>query len=172
MNCTIRPWLISDAANLSLALNNPLVMNNLRDGLPFPYTKEDALFFINSMLSSNKNDTFPFAISVNHVAIGSIGAFRKDNIHSHTAEMGYYISQDYWGKGIATCAVKQLCEYVFHNTDIIRIFAEPFSHNTASCRVLEKAGFSYEGTLRKNAIKNGAILDMKMYSILKNESIF
>jgi len=171
MNCIIRPWLISDALDLSLALNNPLIMNNLRDGLPFPYTEDDALFFINSMLDSNKNDTFPFAISVDDVVIGSIGAFRKNNIHSHTAEMGYYISQDYWGMGIGTSAVKQLCEYIFSQTDILRIFAEPFSHNTASCRVLEKSGFSYEGTLRKNAIKNGVVLDMNIYSIIKNEPI-
>ena len=81
----------------------------------------------------------------------------------------YYIAEEYWGKGIMTEAVKQLCDYVFSNTDIIRIYAEPFAYNIGSCRVLEKAGFQYEGTLRSNALKNGNVFDMKMYSKLKTD---
>ena len=65
-------------------------------------------------------------------------AFSPGNIHKRTAELGYYIAQEYWGKGIMTEAVKQICEYVFDSSDIIRIYAEPFAHNSASCRVLEK----------------------------------
>ena len=90
-------------------------------------------------------------------------------IHRQTAEMGYYIAEEYWGKGIMTDAVKQICEYVFKNSDILRIYAEPFAYNTGSCRVLEKAGFQYEGTLRNNAVKNGKVIDMKMYSLLREE---
>ena len=101
--------------------------------------------------------------------IGSIGVFRQENIHKQTAELGYYIAEEYWGKGIMTEAVKQICAYVFGSSDIIRIYAEPFAHNNASCRVLEKAGFQYEGTLRSNAVKNGKVIDMKMYSLLKRE---
>ncbi len=71
------------------------------------------------------------------------------------------------GHGIATEAIKQMCRYVFEKTDIVRIYAEPFAENLASCRALEKAGFRYEGTLRSNAIKNGKAIDMKMYAILK-----
>ena len=103
--------------------------------------------------------------------IGSIGVFRKDNVHRLTAELGYYISEPYWGKGITTKAVQLICDYVFANTDIIRIFAEPYATNIASCRVLEKAGFQYEGTLRQNAVKNGQILDMKMYAIFKSPQL-
>lgn len=101
--------------------------------------------------------------------IGSIGIFRQGNIHRQTAELGYDIAEEYWGKGIMTEAVKQICEYVFGNSDIIRIYAEPFAYNIASCRVLEKAGFQYEGTLGSNAVKNGKVIDMKMYSMLKEE---
>lgn len=167
MECKIRYWAIEDASDIAKALNNKKVLDNLRDGLPYPYTAEDAKAFITSMLQADKNTTYSFAITVENVAIGSIGVFRKDNIHSKTAEMGYYISEQYWGKGIGTSAVKQVCRYIFENTDIIRVFAEPFADNIASCRVLEKAGFEYEGTLRRNAIKNSVILDMKMYSIIK-----
>jgi len=121
------------------------------------------------MLSANGDETFAFAITLDDKVIGSIGVFRQQNIHRQTAEMGYYIAEEYWGKGIMTEVVKQICEYVFKNSDIFRIYAEPFAYNTGSCRVLEKAGFQYEGTLRSNAVKNGKVIDMKMYSLLKVE---
>ncbi len=116
-----------------------------------------------------KMKLFAFAITVEDKVIGSIGIFRQGNIHRQTAELGYYIAEEYWGKGIMTEAVKQICRYVFDKSDIIRIYAEPFAYNVASCRVLEKAGFQYEGTLRSNAVKNGEVIDMKMYSLLKTE---
>ena len=169
MNCKIRRWELSDARDLATALSNKKIQDNLRDGLPYPYTEKDGKEFISTMLAANENDTFAFAITVNGTVIGSIGAFRQTNIHNKTAELGYYIAEEYWGKGIMTEAVKQLCDYVFSHTDIIRIYAEPFSYNIGSCRVLEKAGFQYEGTLRSNALKNGNVLDMKMYSKLKSE---
>ena len=169
MNCKIRRWELSDARDLATALSNKKLQDNLRDGLPYPYTEQDGKEFISAMLAANENDTFAFAITVNGKVIGSIGAFRQTNIHNKTAELGYYIAEEYWGKGIMTEAVKQLCDYVFSHTDIIRIYAEPFSYNIGSCRVLEKAGFQYEGTLRSNALKNGNVLDMKMYSKLKTQ---
>ena len=167
MNCKIRRWELSDARDLATALSNKKIQDNLRDGLPYPYTEQDGKEFISAMLAANENDTFAFAITVNGKVIGSIGAFRQTNIHNKTAELGYYIAEEYWGKGIMTEAVKQLCDYVFSHTDIIRIYAEPFAYNIGSCRVLEKAGFQYEGTLRSNALKNGNVFDMKMYSKLK-----
>lgn len=167
MICKIRSWRVSDAADLARALSNRNIQDNLRDGLPYPYTARDGEAYISEMLSAKDSDTFAFAITVDDKVIGSIGAFRQDNIHSRTAEMGYYIAEECWGKGIATEAVKQLCAYVFENSDIIRIFAEPFAYNAASCRVLEKAGFRYEGTLRSNAVKNGKVIDMKMCALLK-----
>ena len=169
MNVKIRSWRIEDAKSIANALNNKKVQDNLRDGLPFPYTVSDAKDFISAMLTADKNITFAWAITVDDTAIGSIGVFRKDNVHRLTAEMGYYIAEEYWGKGIAAEAVRQVCTYLFENTDIVRIFAEPYDSNTGSCRVLEKANFVYEGTLRKNALKNGRITDMKLYSIIKNE---
>lgn len=169
MNCKIRRWELTDAGALATALSNKKIQNNLRDGLPYPYTEQDGKKFISTVLAANENDTFAFAVTVNEKVIGSIGAFRQTNIHNKTAELGYYIAEEYWGKGIMTEAVKQLCDYMFSHTDIIRIYAEPFAYNIGSCRVLEKAGFQYEGTLRSNALKNGRVLDMKMYSKLKTD---
>ena len=169
MNCKIRKWKLTDAKNIAVALSNKKIQDNLRDGLPYPYTEQDGIDFISSMLSANEDETFAFAITLDDKAIGSIAVFRQQNIHRQTAEMGYYIAEEYWGKGIMTDAVKQICEYVFMNSDILRIYAEPFAYNAGSCRVLEKAGFQYEGTLRNNAVKNGKVLDMKMYSLLREE---
>ena len=169
MKCRIRKWELSDAKDLAAALSNNKVQDNLRDGLPYPYTEQDGKEFISAMLSADENETFAFAIMVDDKVVGSIGIFRQGNIHSQTAELGYYIAEEYWGKGIMTEAVKQICAYVFAKSDIIRIYAEPFAYNIASCRVLEKVGFQYEGTLRSNAVKNGRVIDMEMYSLLKAE---
>lgn len=169
MNIDIRAWKAEDADALAKAINNKKVQDNLRDGLPSPYTISDAKEYISAMLSSDDNSTFAWAITVDDIAVGSIGVFRKDNVHHLTAEMGYYIDEEYWGKGITTEAVKKVCSYIFEKTDIVRIFADPYAFNTGSCRVLEKAGFICEGTLRKNAVKNGKIVDMKMYAITKDE---
>jgi RimJ/RimL family protein N-acetyltransferase len=169
MKCRIRKWELSDAKDLAAALSNKKVQDNLRDGLPYPYTEQDGKEFISAMLSADENETFAFAIMVDDKVVGSIGIFRQGNIHSQTAELGYYIAEEYWDKGIMTEAVKQICEYVFGDSDIIRIYAEPFAYNIASCRVLEKVGFQYEGTLRSNAVKNGKVIDMKMYSLIKEE---
>ena len=169
MNCKIRKWKLTDAKDIAVALSNKKIQENLRDGLPYPYSEQDGIDFISSMLSANEDETFAFAITLDDKVIGSIGVFRQQNIHRQTAEMGYYIAEEHWGKGIMTEAVKQICDYVFKNSDILRIYAEPFAYNTGSCRVLEKAGFQYEGTLRNNAVKNGKVIDMKMYSLLREE---
>ncbi|MDE6029000.1 MAG: GNAT family N-acetyltransferase [Clostridiales bacterium] len=167
MTFSLREWKLNDAQNLALAINNKKVLDNLRDGIPYPYTEQDGKDFITAMLSADKNSTFAFAIEIEGKVVGSIAVFRQNNIHFKTAELGYYLAEEYWGKGIMTEAVKQVCKCVFDNSDIIRIYAEPFAHNIGSCRVLEKAGFQFEGLLRANAVKNGAIIDMKMYALIR-----
>ena len=167
MNVALRQWEIKDAPDLAVAINNKKVLDNLRDGIPYPYSENDAVEFITATLASSTDSQYAYAITCDGKVIGSIGVFRKENVHRLTAELGYYIAEPYWGKGIMTEAVRQMCSCIFENTDIIRIFAEPYAYNTASCRVLEKAGFGFEGTLRKNALKNGQAVDMKLYAILK-----
>jgi len=160
---------MEDAPNLAHSVNNKKLLDNLRDGLPFPYTVSDAEAYISAMLSADPNTTYEWAITVDGAVVGSVGVFRKDNIHRLTAEIGYYVAEEYWGKGVMTEAVKQACCYIFAHTDIVRIFAEPFALNLGSCRILEKAGFAFEGLMKKNAIKNGVLLDMKLYALLKED---
>ncbi len=171
MDCKIREWQLDDAQELSSILNNKNILDNLRDGLPFPYAQDDAKVFIQSMLNSDKNSIFAFAIEYNGKLVGSIGVFRQTNIHFKTAELGYYIDENCWNKGIATSAILQICDYIFNNTDIIRIYAEPFARNKASCRVLEKCCFVCEGTLIANSLKNGVVEDMKMYAKIKERKL-
>lgn len=168
MKVEIRAWKLEDAEALAQVLNNPKIHDNLRDGWPLPYTALHAKGFISAVLAADGGDLFMWAITADGAVVGNVGADRKENVHRLTAELGYYIAEEYWGKGIATNAVKQACDFLFANTDIVRIFAESFSFNAASCRVLEKAGFAYEGTLRKNAVKNGKIVDMKMYALVRD----
>lgn len=167
MKLELRQWKSDYAKELTEIINSKKIQDNLRDGIPYPYTKTDAEFFINDILNADKNTTFAFAIFADNRLCGSISIIRQGNIHYRTGELGYYIGELFWGKGIGTWAVNQICRYVFENTDIIRIFAEPFSYNTPSCKVLEKNGFVCEGILRQNAVKNGKIVDMKMYSLIK-----
>ncbi len=158
---------IKFAKQLAKAAGDRRVQNNLRDGLPFPYTEAHAREFISAVQSAENEYTF--AITVGGEFAGVISAMRQQNIHFRTAEIGYYVSPEKWGKGIGTQAVTLLCSFVFENTDILRLYAEPFARNVASCRVLEKSGFVCEGVLRKNAVKNGVVEDMKMYSLLREE---
>ena len=169
MVCELREWRMEDKEALAALLNNKKILDNLRDGIPYPYQGKDAEEFLSAMLAADKDRVFAFAVTAGGALIGSISAERCQNIHSQTAELGYYLGEPYWGKGYGASAVRQLCRHVFENTDILRIFAEPFACNTASCRVLEKAGFRLEGTLRSNAVKNGKVLDMKMYALLRED---
>ena len=163
----LREWQESDAEALSALLNDKRILDNLRDGLPYPYTENDALWYINSCLNADKAKQFCFAIIYDGEVVGSIGLFRQENIHFKTAELGYYIGVEYWGKGLMTEAVRLACKHVFDNTDIVRIYAEPFAENIGSCRVLEKNGFVLEGILRKTAYKTGNFREMNLYALVK-----
>lgn len=167
MDFALRAWRTEDAMDLAAALSNKKILNNLRDGLPYPYTAKDAAAYIAAMQSADPGTTFAYAITAGDRAIGSIGVFRQENIHTRTAELGYYLAEEYWGKGIMTEAVRAICKRIFAETDILRIYAEPFSYNTGSRRVLEKAGFRYEGILRCNAVKNGRVEDTALYALTR-----
>ena len=166
--CILRRWREEDAPELA-GIITPAVLKNLRDGIPFPYTVQDGRDFISSMLAADPRSTFSFAIVTEGRVAGNIGVFRQENIHFRTAQLGYYMGEAWQGRGIATSAVQQICELVFKSSDILRIWAEPFARNAASRRVLEKAGFTLEGVLRKNAVKSGEILDTCIYSLVREE---
>lgn len=163
----IRPWRPEDAPAIVEALNDPGVRDNLRDGLPWPYTEADALEYIAAMQDEG---AYAFAITEDDAAVGSIKLSRQGNIHSRTAELGCYVVRRRWGQGIGTEALRLACKFAFEQTDLMRIFAEPFTENAASRRAIEKNGFTLEGIMRKNAVKNGVVRDMCMYALVKEDA--
>ena len=165
---SFREWQKTDIQDLLKMINNHKITDNMRDGIPIPYTEKDAEEFLINLKNAEKDSQYVFAITFNNKIVGNIGVYRKTNIYRFSAELGYYIAEPYWNKGIATEAIKQVCDFIFTNTDIVRILADPFDYNIASCRALEKAGFKFEGLLQKNAFKNGRFIDMKLYAIVKD----
>ncbi|MEI6048453.1 MAG: GNAT family protein [Bacteroidota bacterium] len=164
----LRPWSISDAAQLAYIANNKNIADNLRDGLPFPYSLKDATNWLNIILPENFPPRF-FAISIDKLVVGSIGLVSKTDIYRKNFETGYFLAEERWGKGIATKAIKAVTSYAFKNFDIVRVFAEPFAENTGSRKALERAGFTLEATFKKNVIKNGIIKDSCIYAVLKED---
>ena len=164
----LRPWSISDAPELALIADNKKIADNLRDGFPYPYSLKDARDWLNIILPENHPPRF-FAITLDKQLIGSIGIVSKTDIYRKNFEIGYFLSEEFWGLGIATKAIKAAVSYAFRDFDVIRIYAEPFSDNPGSRRALDKAGFTLEATLKRNVIKNGIIKDSCIYSVLKEE---
>jgi len=163
----LRRWQPDDAKSLAENANNIKIYNNLRDALPHPYSLEDARRFIEATLKKGLPTT-NFAITVDKKAVGSIGIVVQEDVQRISAEMGYWLGENYWGRGIMSRVIKQMTDYVFANFDIIKIYAIPFDFNTASQKVLQKAGFELEAILKKAAVKNGKIVDLYYYSIIKN----
>jgi len=162
----LRPWSLKDADRLAVIANNKNIADNLRDGFPFPYSLSDAHSWLNSVIPINDPAKF-FAISSDNLLIGSIGIVTKEDIYRKNVEIGYFLAEEYWGKGIISKAVKAVTAYAFSSFDIIRVYAEPFADNPGSRRVLEKAGFNCDAVFKKNVIKNGIIKDSCIYSVLR-----
>ena len=164
----LRPWIISDAPHLALIADNKKIADNLRDGLPSPYNLKDAQDWLNLILPENIPPRY-FAIIIDDQIVGSIGIVSKTNIYRKNFEIGFFLSENMWGQGIMTRAIKATISYAFSNFDIVRIYAEVFSDNLGSCKALEKAGLKPEAILRQSIIKNGIIKDSCIYSVLRED---
>ena len=165
MNIKLRPWQLSDIDSLVQNANNHNVARFLTNAFPHPYTKENAKAFIEMTMEQNPAQIM--AIIFNEEIVGSIGLHKQADIMIKNMELGYFIGEPFWGKGIATEAVKQMVEYGFKNFDVVRIFARPFGNNIPSQKVLEKAGFKLEARIEKNIYKNDDFLDELIYAIRK-----
>jgi RimJ/RimL family protein N-acetyltransferase len=164
----LRPWSVHDSRELAVIADNKKVADNLRDGFPNPYSLKDAIDWLNIILQENNPPRF-FAIISDRQLVGSIGIVTKSDIYRKNFEIGYFLDEKHWGKGIATRAIKAATSYAFKDFDIVRIYAEPFADNPGSRRALEKAGYRLEATLHRNVIKNGIIKDSCIYSVLKED---
>ncbi len=167
MDFELRELQSSDAISIAKYANNNNIANNLRNIFPHPYTVEDARSFINESMNNEEKNQYIRAIVVNQEAAGVIGCFIKDDVHCKCCEIGYWLGEDFWGKGIMTEAVNRMCREIFQSYDVVRIFAEIFSYNAGSIRVLEKAGFQLEGKLKNSIYKNGIVSDSFIYALIR-----
>ena len=164
----LRQWRSEDAKELAKIADNKKIYDNLRDVFPHPYTLEDAQNYISFVLENHKD--LILVIEVEGKPAGNIGAFFKEDVYRKSAEIGYFLGEPYWGRGIMTKVIQVFSGYVFGNYDVIRLFAEPFARNAGSRRVLEKAGFGLEGILKQSIIKNNKIEDSCIYACLKESN--
>jgi [ribosomal protein S5]-alanine N-acetyltransferase len=158
--CLLRPWSTADIPSLVRHANDIEVAKRLRDLFPHPYTIDDARAWIDQA----RHNPLQWAIESDGAAIGGIGIEPGTDVGRYCAELGYWLGQACWGRGIATAAVLGLTAYVFRELELLRLYAMPFAENTASCRVLEKAGFVREGVLRASAVKAGRVMDQARYA--------
>ena len=163
----LRTWQMEDASELAVIANNRRIAENLRDGFPYPYSFNDACSWLNLTIPINDPPRFFAILSGNRLA-GSIGIVTKDDIYRKNVEIGYFLAENWWGRGIITKAILAATSYAFLSFDIVRVYAEPFADNAGSRRVLEKAGFKCEAVFKDYVIKNGIIKDSCIYSVLKN----
>ena len=160
----MRSWEPRDVTSLVTHANNRNISMNLRDRFPFPYTRRDGREFI-KMARRMKPESF-FAIAVDGEAVGGIGFVPHQDVERVSSEVGYWLGETFWGRGITTEALIAVTSYAIATHGFTRLFALPFAHNEASCRVLEKAGYVLEARLRKSAIKDGQICDQLQYAFI------
>jgi len=158
MKMVLRQWIKEDIESLAKLANNKNIAGNMSDRFPFPYTLKDAEEWIT--LNENKNPAANFAIEADGELAGGCGIMMMKDVYRCSAEIGYWIAEPFWGKGVATEAVKLLPKEIRANyPEIIRVFAKPFAYNKASMKVLEKNGFHLESIRKKAVIKNNIVMD-------------
>jgi [ribosomal protein S5]-alanine N-acetyltransferase len=166
--CLLRPWTFDDAAGLTAGLNNRNVWIHLRDWVPHPYTIADAHAYFARVIPPQSEHAV--CIEVDGAVGGGMSIRIGSDVHRHTAELGYWLAEPLWGRGIMTSAVGVFVPVCMEAFELDRIFATTNANNVASARVLEKAGFTFEGRLRKNAVKDGAVFDSLMYAWVREDA--
>ncbi|MEL6672930.1 MAG: GNAT family protein [Bacteroidota bacterium] len=167
MPITLRPWQLSDLDSLVELANNHRVAKNLTNQFPYPYSRESGQKFIDYA-----NQARPYrirAIEYEGRAVGAVGLHPQEDIFFKNLELGYWLGEPYWGKGLMTEAVRQTVVYGFENWEVDRIFARPFGSNIGSQRVLEKAGFTFEARFDKTLFKFGQYEDELYYAIRRSD---
>jgi ribosomal-protein-alanine N-acetyltransferase len=163
--CAVRDWEWADKAALVRHANNRNVWRNLLDRFPHPYTEADADSWL--ALVGTLSPCTNWAIDVDGEAVGGIGVDPGHGNYARTGHFGYWLGENYWGRGIMSVAVRATVEYVFSHYDVVRLEAPVFEWNPASMRVLEKCGFVREGVLRRSVIKDDQIIDTVLYARIR-----
>lgn len=165
LTAQLREWRLSDAQSLAHNANDIEIWNNIRDAFPHPYSIGDAEKFIRYCLKKTRKTNW--AIDVGGKAVGGVGIVPQIDIHRHSAEVGFWLGKEYWGKGITSKLLGELVKTLFLEGEITHLYAGVFEHNRASMRVMEKAGFRFVGVMKGAAIKNGKRINLHYYDISK-----
>jgi len=165
-NCVVRDWSLADLASLVHHANNRNVSIHLRDRFPYPYLTAHGREYLTHVTTAVP--TTGWAIEVDGQAVGGIGVMLQDDVERVSAEIGYWLGELFWGRGIATAVLRAVTAEAFRQFDLTRIFALPFADNHASIRVLTKAGYVREGILPRSAIKDGVIRDQLLYGAYRD----
>jgi RimJ/RimL family protein N-acetyltransferase len=163
-SCRVRSWNWQDRDSLVRHANNRNVWINLRDRFPYPYTLSDARNWLNIVVDLRPETNF--AIEVQDEAAGGIGFEIQADVGYRSAEIGYWLAQEFWGRGIATESLAAVSQYAFASFNLCRLYAHVFEWNVASARVLEKAGYVFEGRLKKSVTKDGKTIDQLLYAMV------
>lgn len=165
--CRLRAWRRDDVASLLRQADNPNVAANMRDRFPHPYTEADAAAWLEQATGEPAGTNW--AIDVDGEAVGGIGLMPQQDFNRGTAEIGYWLGEAFWGRGIVTAAVIALTSHALRTLGYRRLFATTLIRNTASQRVLEKSGYVREGVFRRSAVKEGLVLDQVIYSFVESD---
>lgn len=166
--CRLRPWRRGDVDALARHADNRNVSRNLRDRFPWPYSRTDARAWVRS--ARVDEDEVHLAIEVDGEVVGGVGLHRQAAEERGTLEIGYWLGEPFWGRGIASEVVRAMTAWAFENLDgVLRLHARVYEGNPASARVLEKAGYRLEGRHRKAVQKDGRILDLLAYGIVDDD---
>ncbi|HSH39070.1 MAG TPA: GNAT family protein [Chthoniobacterales bacterium] len=166
--CVLRSWRMEDAEGLAAGINNGNVGLRLRDWIPHPYTVDDANAYLQRVTTPQSEHAV--CIEVDGKVSGGMSIRVGSDVHRRTAELGYWLAEPLWGRGIMTAAVRAFVSTCFAEFELDRIFATTASNNPASAHVLTKAGFTFEGRLRKNVIKDGEVLDALMFAWVRDDA--
>lgn len=166
MEITLRKWTLEDKEAL-MYICNSVKRDYLSERLPYPYTKENALWWLNMVNEDEGREGIFRAILVDDKIIGNISIEKKSDVYKKNAEIGYMLLDEYKSRGIMSEAVKQICIIAFNELDIIRITGLVYKPNVASQRVLEKNDFIQEGLLKNAVYKNNQVYDLCVYGKVK-----
>lgn len=167
--CYCRPYLETDAEPSALLADDPAIARWMRESFPQPYTAADAQRWIATSLAESPMLNFA-VVALDGTYVGGIGLKPRVDVERRTKELGYWLGRPHWGRGIATSAARGMARWAFDQfPDLLRLEAQAAAANVASCAVLAKAGFQLEGTLRQAAVKNGEIMDMNVYGLLRRD---
>jgi RimJ/RimL family protein N-acetyltransferase len=158
----LRAFQESDLDNLVNLANNKEVSRYLIDTFPYPYTKENAIWWLQE--DHHQNDMVNYAITLQDELIGGIGITPNRGWRSHLAEIGYWLGEPYWNKGYTTWALTKMTVHAFVDLKIKKLYAPVFEENFGSMRVLEKCGFYREGLLNLEIFKDGAFHNIHYFA--------